>query len=267
MNHLLRSLAPVADRGWEQLDDEARERLTVALAARKLVDFSGPHGWDRSGTNLGRTEAVAAAPHEGVVARRRQVLPLVELRSEFSISRDELRDAERGAEDVDLGPLDEAAHRIACAENVAVFHGFEPAGIVGITEASTHPPIALGDDFDAYPSRVAKAVEVMRRQGIAGPYGLALGPDGYTGVIETTEHGGILVFDHLGKILGGPIVWAPGIQGAVVLSLRGGDFLFESGQDLSIGYADHDAEAVRLYLEESFNFRVVTPEAAVTLTA
>ena len=94
----------------------------------------------------------------------------------------------------------------------------------------------MSDDFDAYPGHVAKAVELLRRQGIDGPYGLALGPDGYTGVIESTEHGGILVFDHLGKILGGPIVWAPGVRGAVVLSLRGGDFLFESGQDLSIGY-------------------------------
>ena len=267
MNHLLRSIAPIAEPGWELLDREARERLTVALAARKLVDFSGPLGWDHSATNLGRTDAVAETPAEGVAAVRRRVLPVVELRSDFSVSRDDLRDAERGAEDVDLQGLDESARRIACAENVAVFHGFEQAGIVGITEASTQSSIELSDDFDAYPGHVAKAVELLRRQGIGGPYGLALGPDGYTGVIETTEHGGYLVFDHLGKILDGPIVWAPGVQGAVVVSLRGGDFLFESGQDLSIGYEGHDPESVQLYLEESFSFRVVTPEAAVTLTA
>jgi uncharacterized linocin/CFP29 family protein len=267
MNHLLRSIAPIAEPGWELLDTEARERLTVALAARKLVDFSGPLGWDHSATNLGRKDGVSGAPAEGVSAVRRRVLALVELRSEFSVSRDELQDAERGAADIDLSGLDESARRIACAENVAVFHGFEEAGIVGITEASTQSPIPLGGDFGAYPTHVAKAVELLRRQGIGGPYGLALGPDGYTGVIETTEHGGYPVFDHLGKILDGPIVWAPGIQGAVVLSLRGGDFLFESGQDLSIGYEGHDAETVQLYLEESFSFRIATPEAAVTLTA
>ena len=82
-------------------------------------------------------------------------------------------------------------------------------------------------------------------------------------MIETTEHGGYPLFDHLKKILvGGPIVWAPGVDGAVVVSLRGGDFLFESGQDLSIGYDHHDADDVHLYLEESFSFRVATPEAA-----
>ena len=73
------------------------------------------------------------------------------------------------------------------------------------------------------------------------------------------------MFDHLRKILDGPIVRAPGVEGALVLSMRGGDFLFESGQDLSIGYESHDAEAVRLYLEESFSFRVATGEAAVAL--
>jgi uncharacterized linocin/CFP29 family protein len=267
MNHLLRSIAPIAESGWELLDREARDRLTVALAARKLVDFSGPLGWDYSATNLGRTDAVAKSPGDGVAAEQRRVLALVELRSEFSVSLDELRAAERGAEDIDLDGLDESARRIAFAENVAVFHGFKQAGIRGVAEASTHPSIPLGDDFDAYPGHVAKAVELLRRQGIGGPYGLALGPDGYTGVIETTEHGGYLVLDHLGKILDGPIVWAPGVQGAVVLSLRGGDFLFESGQDLSIGYQAHDAETVQLYLEESFSFRVATPEAAVALTA
>ena len=57
MNHLLRELAPVTPTGWGLLDDEARERLTAALGARRLVDFSGPHGWDHSATNLGRTRA------------------------------------------------------------------------------------------------------------------------------------------------------------------------------------------------------------------
>ena len=61
-------------------------------------------------------------------------------------------------------------------------------------------------------------------------------------------------------------MWAPGVGGALVLSLRGGDFLFESGQDLSIGYDGHDGQTVRLYLEESFSFHVATPEAAVMLS-
>jgi uncharacterized linocin/CFP29 family protein len=264
MNHLLRSAAPISDTGWTVLDEEARERLSAALAARKLVDFSGPHGWDHSASNLGRVTALEAAPGEGVSGLQRRVLPLVELRADFEISRSELRDADRGADDVDLEALDTAAHRIAVAENVAVFHGWQGA-ITGIADASPHEPLQLGE-ADAYPRPVARAVERLLCSGITGPYGLALGSDQYRRVSETAEHGGYPLLDHLRKILDGPIVWSPGVNGAVVASLRGGDFIFESGQDLSIGYDSHDAEVVRLYLEESFSFRVATPEAAVVLT-
>jgi uncharacterized linocin/CFP29 family protein len=266
MSHLLRERAPITETGWGVLDDEARARLTSALAARKLVDFSGPRGWQYSATNLGRTDALAAAPVDGVRAEQRRAFGLVELRAGFGVGRAELRAADRGAQDLDLTSLDDAAHRMAQAENVAVFHGWEEAGIVGIAEAATQDSIALGEDCELYPRHVAKAIELLLGAGIDGPYGLAMGPEAYTNVLETSEHGGYPLLDHLRKILGGPLVWAPGVRGAVVVSLRGGDFLFECGQDLSIGYEDHDAEAVQLYLEESFSFRVATPEAAVALT-
>jgi uncharacterized linocin/CFP29 family protein len=265
MNHLLRSNAPISDAGWQLLDQEAQQRLTPALAARKLVDFSGPHGWDHSATKLGRTESVATAPSDGVSGLRRRVLPLIELRADFEVSRAELRDADRGADDADLDALDRAARQIAIAENVSVFHGWQGA-ITGIAEASPHEQVQLGDAADGYPRHVAGAVERMLCDGVTGPYGLALGREQYRRVVETAEHGGYPLLDHLGKILGGPIVWAPGVKGAVVVSLRGGDFVFESGQDLSIGYESHDADVVRLYLEESFSFHVATPEAAVALT-
>jgi uncharacterized linocin/CFP29 family protein len=268
MNHLLRGQAPLSDSNWKLLDDEARERLQGALAARRLVDFSGPRGWEHSATKLGRVTPIETAPCEGVLAGQRRVLPLAELRAEFSISLAELRDEDRGAPDSDLEPLDRAARQIAIAENVAVFHGWEGASITGVVVASPIEARPLGESGEDYPRSVARAVEALRERGIGGPYGLALGPDEHLRAIETAEHGGYPLMDHLEKILGGgPIVWAPGVRGAVVLSLRGGDFLFESGQDLSIGYSHHDAEAVHLYLEESFSFVVATPEAAAPLSS
>jgi uncharacterized linocin/CFP29 family protein len=264
-NHLLRAHAPISDGNWTLLDDEARERLGAALAARKLVDFLGPFGWEYSATNLGRVATVAAAPCKGITAVQRRVLPLAELRADFAISRAELRDDDRGAEDADLEPLDIAAHQMAVAENKSVFHGWPEAGIVGLSEASPHQGLTLGEDADSYPRPVARAVEQLLQSGIGGPYALALGSDEFTRVSETAEHGGYPLRDHLRKILDGPVLWAPGVSGAVVLSQRGGDFLLESGQDLSIGYVDHDHEVVNLYLEQSFSFHVATPEAAVPL--
>jgi uncharacterized linocin/CFP29 family protein len=263
MNHLLRSLAPISDAGWELLDSEAKDRLAPSLAARKLVDFSGPLGWEHSATNLGRTTPLPSAPGESVSGLQRRVLAHVELRADFTLSQTELRDADRGAADADLAPLDDAARHIAIAENTAVFHGWAGA-ITGIADASPHDALPLGDP-ESYPGQVAAAVEQLLAGSIAGPYGLALGREAYRAVIGTAEHGGFPLQEHLSRILDGPLVYAPGVSGAVLVSLRGGDFLFESGQDISIGYEGHDETAVRLYLQESFSFRVATPEAAAVL--
>lgn len=267
MSHLRREHAPVSDTGWKLIDEEARQRLEPALAARRLVDFAGPYGWEHSSTNLGRVQPLAAPPGEGVEAAQRRVLALVELRAAFTVDRDELDDADRGARDPDLHDLDAAAHRLAVAENRVVFQGWEAAGIAGVAEASTHDPITLGEDCARYPRHVAKAVELLLCAGIGGPYGIALGPDAHTRVLETSEHGGYPLLEHLRSIAGGPLVWAPGVEGALVMSMRGGDFLFEAGEDISVGYERHDTDAVHLYLEESFSFQVATAEAAVVLRA
>src|ERR1700683_4353858 len=144
MNHLLRSLAPISEAGWQLLDDEARQRLAPALAARRLVDFAGPHGWSHSATNLGRTSPLASAPGAGVTGCQPRGLAPRGERAAFEVSLDELRDADRGAANADLDQLDRAAHRIAVAENAAVFHGWSGA-ITGITEASPHDPGAPGE--------------------------------------------------------------------------------------------------------------------------
>ena len=138
--------------------------------------------------------------------------------------------------------------------------------IQGILDSSSHPSVRLEEDFGRYPTSVAKAVDVLRESGIGGPYGLAIAPAGYTGIIETTEHGGYPLLDHLHQILGGPVVWTPGIDGAAVLSLRGGDFVMDVGQDIAIGYLSHDAESVSLYLEESLTFRVLEPDSVVVVS-
>jgi uncharacterized linocin/CFP29 family protein len=264
MNHLLRQLAPVPEAGWDYIEQEIKPRLETHLAARKLVDFVGPLGWAHSATNLGRTTSIAG-PSADVTGAQRRVLPLVELRADFVLPRSELNDAERGADDLDVPGLEEAGRRIALAENTAVFHGYATGQIQGITQATSHPPLTLSPDAEHYPTAVAEAVDLLRGAGIGGPYGLALSPGIYTEIVRTAEHGGHLLLDHLRQILGGPLVWAPGVEAGIVLSLRGGDFVLELGQDISIGYAWHDAETVALYLEESFSFRVLEPDAAVVL--
>ncbi len=265
VNHLLRERAPLTEDGWRLLDGEAKDVLQATLGARKLIDVGEPLGWSHSAHNLGRTRPLRGRLVEGVEAAQRRVLPLVELRARFRVSRTELDDASRGADDLDLDELDAAARRIAAAENTAVLHGWEAAGIDGVTGASPHRSMALPDNVSDLPHVIARAVERLRAAGVGGPYGLALSPEEHTRVVETTEHGGYLLLDHLRRILEGPVVRAPGVRGAVALSLRGDDYVLALGEDLSLGYLSHDADRVTLYLEETLAFHVASPEAGIWL--
>jgi uncharacterized linocin/CFP29 family protein len=273
MNHLLRELAPISTAGWQEIEKEATRTLKTTLAARRLVDFVGPQGWAASAIGTGRSQSIAwpadgpeAKPRANKVrARLRQVLPLVELRVPFELSLADLDDVERGAKDPDTEPVIAAARAIAIAEDRAVFHGFAAAGIRGICEAQAEAGITIGDDYEKFPEVVTSAVNRLRDEGVDGPYAIALGEQCYKGLTETT-HGGYPVLDHVRQLVDGPLVWAPGVDGSVVLSMRGEDFQLTVGEDFSIGYLGHDNETVRLYIEESFTFWLLSPQAAIPLT-
>ena len=266
MNNLKRELAPISSAAWSEIDCEARRVLALKLAGRKLVDFDGPHGPSRAAVNLGRLETLPSGPVADVTAARRTVLPLVELRASFDLARSELDAVENGAEDVDLDPLIDAALRLAQAEDTAIFHGYGAGGIKGIDQASPHAAVPISENYQEYPHSIAEATRLLRMAGVDGPYAIALGPRCYTGLTQATGDGGYPVLNVVRKLVDGPIIWAPAVNGAVVLSTRGGDFELTVGRDLSIGYQSHSDTSVRLYLVESMTFRVLTPEAAVALT-
>jgi uncharacterized linocin/CFP29 family protein len=265
VNNLRRELAPISTAAWKEIDAEATRVLKLKLAGRKLVDFDGPLGPTAAAVNTGRWEPLGKAPVADIEASRRQVLPLVELRSYFELSREEMDAVERGSEDPELQPLIDAATRIAYAEDTAIFHGYAAGGIKGIDEASAHPILPIPDDYQAYPHRIAEATRLLRLAGVDGPYAIAMGPRYYTGLTQAVGDGGYPVLNVVRKLVDGPLVWAPAVNGAVVLSLRGGDFELTIGSDLSIAYQSHTDKAVRLYLVETMAFRVLTPEAAVAL--
>jgi uncharacterized linocin/CFP29 family protein len=71
--------------------------------------------------------------------------------------------------------------------------------------------------------------------------------------------------EHVRRLVEGPLVWAPGLDGSLVLSMRGDDFRLTVGEDFSVGYLGHDNETVRLYIEETFTFWLLSPQAAIPL--
>lgn len=263
MNNLHRELAPISDSAWADLEAEASRTLKRHLAARRVVDVPEAKGLALAAVGTGHGREIAAN-RDGVTAFLRDANAVVELRAPFELARQAIDDVERGAMDSDWSPLKEAARAMAFAEDRAVVDGYAAAGIQGIREGSSHAPIALPSSVTRYPEAVAHAISELRLAGVEGPYALVLGADAYTLVSGGSDEG-YPILHHVERLADGGVIWAPGIEGGLVLSTRGGDFELDLGQDLSIGYQSHSATAVQLYFFETFTFRMLTAEAAVSL--
>lgn len=263
MNNLHRELAPISDAAWAQIEEEASRTLKRHLAARRVVDVQGPKGVAFPAVGTGHLFEIETTG-EGVHAAQREVKALVELRVPFELARQAIDDVERGANDSDWSPLKDAARKIAFAEDRAVFEGYASAGIQGFRQGTGNPVLTLPAEVAAYPGAVAEAVSRLRLAGVNGPYALLLGAEPYTAVSGGSDNG-YPVLRHIRRLVDGEIVWAPAIEGGLVVSTRGGDFELHIGQDISIGYLNHTETTVRLYLQETFTFLLLTAEAAVVL--
>jgi uncharacterized linocin/CFP29 family protein len=242
MNNLHRELAPISDAAWAQIEEEASRTLKRYLAGRRVVDVQAAGGTGLSAVGTGHLRSIKA-PGDSIIARQREVKALVELRVPFDLDRQAIDDVERGANDSDWQPTKDAARQIAFAEDRAIFEGYDAAGIQGIRQGTSNPVMTLPADVRDYPDAIA---------------------DAYTALAETSDHG-YPVLEHVKRLVNDEIIWAPAIAGGFVMTTRGGDFDLHIGQDVSIGYLSHTDAAVRLYLQETLTFLLLTSEAAVAL--
>jgi uncharacterized linocin/CFP29 family protein len=263
MNNLHRELAPISDAAWLQIEQETSRTLKRYLAGRRVVDVHGPAGSALSAVGTGHLRSIAA-PAKGVVSRQRQAVPLVELRVPFDLERIMIDDVERGANDSDWQPAKDAARKLAFAEDRAIFEGYDAAAIVGVRQGTSNPKKSLPADVRKYPQTFAEAISQLRLVGVNGPYSILLGSDAYTELAETSDYG-YPVLEHVKRLVDSAIIWAPAIDGAFVVTTRGGDLDLHLGQDASIGYLSHTETHVRLYLQETFTFLYLTSESSVAL--
>ncbi|HUH04665.1 MAG TPA: family 1 encapsulin nanocompartment shell protein, partial [Kofleriaceae bacterium] len=144
-----------------------------------------------------------------------------------------------------------------------IFTGVADVGVGGMLEETPHPRIPIETSAD-YPRAAAHAANILRKHGIDGPYALVLGPALYEDVFANADDGYPLA-KRLRHLVEDRVVRAPEMTGGALVAVRGGDYQLSLGQDLSIGYASHDARTVHLFIVESFTFRVLEPAAAVPL--
>jgi uncharacterized linocin/CFP29 family protein len=263
---LRRNMAPIPAEAWEEIDEQAATILRGNLSARTVMDMQGPQGWEASAINLGGLEVGEDTLVPDVGWGLRKVLPLTEIRVPFELDMWELDDVARGSKTPDLDAVTEAAQKAALFEETAVYKGFAAAGIIGVLEETDNKPIKLSDNPEEFMDALEAGIHAIQKHGVGGPFELVLGRMPYQ-KLNIGDQKGYPLRRRVQELLGGGIHWSPAIEGGVLLSSRGGDFELTCGQDFSIGFAGIVEHAVKLYLTESFTFRVLEPGAAVELKA
>ncbi|MFW5984737.1 MAG: family 1 encapsulin nanocompartment shell protein [Halanaerobiaceae bacterium] len=257
-----RNLAPIDEQTWEFLNEEAQEYLPLQLTGRKLVDVTGPKGSETAALNTGRIEKIESS--NDISLTRRLVQPLIEMRVPFTLSLSELENYSRGAEDVNVDSLQEAADKVAAIEDGAIISGLEEAGIKGIKEEAEHS-LKLSDKPKAMFSVIIEGINTLFNAGVGGPFALVLDNDLFKKLYNLPDSGYPLT-KRLEDINIKKVHTSPGLdKGGLLLSIRGGDFELALGEDLAIGFKGQKGDDLEFFFAESFTSRVISPEAAVAL--
>ena len=263
MDLLKKQLAPITDLAWEEISDQAKEVFNSDLSVRKFADVEGPKGLDLGAVPTGKLDIPEKQNTKEILYGIQEVQPLIEVRSSFELDLWELDNISRGAKDIDLDPLVKAAKRIASFEEKTIFNGLKNARIKGLKTLTEHEHMSFPNDASEVLSIVASAVTELNNVSVEGPYSLVVDTHKWKMISSYTN--GYPLQRKLKEILGGSIILAPHLEGAFVVSLRGGDFKITLGQDISIGYETHTRKSVLLYFSEAFTFQTIGPDAIVYL--
>lgn len=261
MDILKQLLAPMTEHAWKELKSEADKVFGASLTARKFVDIDGPYGIEYSAVSTGRVITQSDQTHSGINFGLRQVLPLIEVRKPFTLDIWELDNLSRGAKDINLEPMQEAAYEIALFEENFIYNGFDAGETKGLVKGSKHKPVKTAEDPEEFLKSVADHMIKLRKSFVNGPYTLIVSGNIWKKLVRLTE--GYPFTKQLKRMLGGSLIVNHNIDKSLLVSERSGDYELVIGQDLSIGYDTHDTEKVKLYFTESFTFRILTPEAIV----
>jgi uncharacterized linocin/CFP29 family protein len=254
---------------WTEIDAQATRSLTATLSARKVLDVTGPMGPDFAGVPEGRLDFPKKKSKERVAYGIHRVHHLVETKVMFDLEIAELDNVVRGAKDVDLTSLENAAREIALFEEKVVYHGLPEANIKGLKSCAGDTCLTLGSKPEQLLEGIAEGITMFTERSIEGPYAFVAGPKIWSKMSAHLQ--GYPVKMQAENLLGGSVLLSPYLSGtygneAYMISLRGGDLEIVLGQDLSIGYEKHSNTAVTLYFTESLTFRILEPAAVISYT-
>ena len=263
MDILKRSLAPILPEAWNEIDEQAKIVLKGVLAGRKVVDVTGPLGWNCDAVSEGTLSLVEESPVEDVSYGIRESLPLVEIRVPFTMSMWDLDDISRNSKTVDFTPLIEAARKAALFEDTAIFQGLEEAGILGLELEADNEAVELKLEDESILTAIVEGMKTLGSRSMSGPYVLVCSLPLWT-KIKTSSKGYPLqkrIKDAIGDDC--RIALSPQYETSMLVSVKEGHSELIIGQDFSIGYQSHTNTDVSFFITETFTFRVIAPESIV----
>lgn len=250
---LYRELAPVSNESWREIEEKLKEVFINYLSARKVVKVEGPKGWEFNVISEGRLGDIQ---EDGELCYGNyNVIPLTEARVEFEMDRWELDNILRGSKDVDYTPLEEAAKKIALFEENAIYNGSEKLNIKGLIKSSEAEPLDFGNDAESILDAIASGIIRLKELYQEGPFALIVGKKAYRRIISKGT--GYPLEEKIEELTGHKVIYSHVLDGAVLIPYDHDDLELTIGQDLSIGYQNHDSKKVRFFITESFTFRVL----------
>ena len=263
MDILKQQLAPITTEAWDEIKTQAKRVLSTHLSARKFVNVSGPKGWDYAAVPAGRLIVPDNQNNGGVVFGINKVQPLIEPRIKFALDIWELDNLTRGAEDIDLDSMEEAAVKLAEFEEKTIYYGLQEASLVGLKDCNIDNKLSFPDNVNDLLSVVTKGITNLLASSIKGPYVLIVSPEKWQKI--SSYFNGYPLLRQLEKLLNGPVILSHFINEAFLVPLEASELNLVLGHDISIGYESHNAKEVRLFFTESFTLQINDPATVVLL--
>ncbi|MFO7922619.1 MAG: family 1 encapsulin nanocompartment shell protein [Bacteroidales bacterium] len=263
MDILKQSLAPVSSEAWEEIKSEAKRVLNTHLSARKFINVSEPKGWDYGAVPSGRLDIPGNQNKNGVIYGINKVQPLVEPRIRFFLNIWELDNLARGAKDIDLDSMEEAAIKLAEFEEKTIYYGLSNASVTGLKDCNKGEKLVFPEQIEDLLAVVSQGITKLNRASIEGPYALIVSPDKWQKI--SSHFKGYPLRMQLEKLLGGPVILSHFIKEGFLAPADASELNLILGQDISIGYESHDDKKVRMFFTESFTLQIHDPATIIMI--
>lgn len=260
--------APFGQEIWDELDAVVRAAAEEVRVGRRILEVTGPLGFDaRAGVAEDEPARGADEAEERTHVHLPRLRALPVLHRTFALGARAVAAREARGEPLTLTDAAEAARQLARAEDRLLFDG-HAAGVRGLLAQEETVEAQAGDWSD--PARAADellaALARLDAAGRFGPYAAAVSPARFYQLLRPHPGGALTPLQQLAPAFAGGIVKAPVVADGAVVVLRGASGpRVVVGQDLTAAFDGREGIFYRISLVESVTLLPGVPGSVAVL--